>query len=616
MDTQSLFHSPEYAAYLTDLAETVSGQYDRVPTITTDWDESDKAVIAYTDGQTIYINLGNPFTARLQDTAQKSLSYVGLLAHELGHILYTDFPAINKAVAEMREGRYPLPTTAGLSPEEQQMLPNVQAGLSSSLRRTVYARQFHRIWNCLEDVYIEACICTAFPGTLKSGILLNGQLLLKSALSTKEEIRRNHSGFTILHNLILQYARSRKVKAGAYRGEFLDVLEECKPLIEIAVTQFHADRVTTAARIFIHLWPWVQHEQDILSCKLRQLGMGLIPQGKSNAVKAGQVVDKSSAIPVCGKAFSPDDIADKKAIGRLSMQVAERKVLDALDRELSDELNRERKSISFGDLHEQTPLTIERPPIRPEWISAYQAQATPLLPISQAIGKRLIQLLRDRQAGGKITGLPMGKQLDQNAFYRMDGGIFCNKKLPTEPQSLAVALLLDCSGSMSGERLQAAQNTAIILQDFCFTLRIPILIYGHRTTDSSVALSALTEFDTPDDRDRYRLMAMYAGGCNRDGMALRYIRERLSRRPEDRKLLMLVSDGAPNDGSYFGKTAETDLQTFCKECRTKKIHLISAAIGEDKPEIERIYGSGFLDISNLEQLPQKLLRHVVKYLTL
>ena len=77
-------------------------------------------------------------------------------------------------------------------------------------------------------------------------------------------------------------------------------------------------------------------------------------------------------------------------------------------------------------------------------------------------------------------------------------------------------------------------------------------------------------------------------------------------RSEDVKLLMLVSDGQPADSGYSGSAAEEDLRGIKQEYRRKGILFVAAAIGDDKQNIERIYGDSFLDISDLNQLPVKL----------
>lgn len=126
---------------------------------------------------------------------------------------------------------------------------------------------------------------------------------------------------------------------------------------------------------------------------------------------------------------------------------------------------------------------------------------------------------------------------------------------------LAVGLLVDESGSMcSGDRCTYARAAAIILHDFCDSLDIPIMVYGHSTDGRGVALYSYAEFDGFDSDDRYWLMDIGARSNNRDGAALRFVAERLSKRPEAVKLLILVSDGQPADTGYDGTAAEEDLR--------------------------------------------------------
>ena len=90
--------------------------------------------------------------------------------------------------------------------------------------------------------------------------------------------------------------------------------------------------------------------------------------------------------------------------------------------------------------------------------------------------------------------------------------------------------------------------------------------------------------------------------------------ERLSRRPEPVKLLILVSDGQPADTGYYGTAAEEDLRGIKHEYQRKGILFVAAAIGDDKENIERIYGDSFLDITDLNLLPSKLTSVVKKHL--
>lgn len=172
---------------------------------------------------------------------------------------------------------------------------------------------------------------------------------------------------------------------------------------------------------------------------------------------------------------------------------------------------------------------------------------------------------------------------------------------------------------MSGcNRCTYARASAIILHDFCESLDIPVMVYGHSTGygehGHSVELYSYAEFEGFDRDDKYRLMDIAARGGNRDGAALRFVAEQLAKRPEEVKLLILVSDGQPADFGYDGTAAEEDLRGIKHEYNRKGIILVAAAIGNDKPNIERIYGDSFLDITDLSQLPVKLTSVVKKHI--
>ena len=142
----------------------------------------------------------------------------------------------------------------------------------------------------------------------------------------------------------------------------------------------------------------------------------------------------------------------------------------------------------------------------------------------------------------------MGRRLDAHALCRNDGKVFYKNALPNEIPQMSVGLLLDESGSMcSCDRCTYARAAAIILYDFCESLEIPVMVYGHSTDcydgKNSVELYSYAEFNGFDNDDKYRLMDISARGSNRDGAALRYVAEALSKRSEAVKLLILVSGG-------------------------------------------------------------------------
>lgn len=303
-------------------------------------------------------------------------------------------------------------------------------------------------------------------------------------------------------------------------------------------------------------------------------------------------------------------------IERLLDKMAEKAACEQLENERTRELNDVAQSISYGDVHAGVDICVNRiSTVDEELAEQYNAISGPLLDISRQLQKSLLQQLKDKQRGGKQTGLMMGRRLDAHALCRNDGKVFYKNALPNEIPQMSVGLLLDESGSMcSCDRCTYARSSAIILYDFCKALHIPVTVYGHSTSGSSVELYSYAEFESIDNDDKYRMMDIAARGSNRDGAALRFMAEQLVKRPEEVKILILVSDGQPAAPGYYGSAAEEDLRGIKQEYRRKGVLFIAAAIGEDKQNIERIYGDSFMDITDLNQLPVKLTAAVKRHM--
>lgn len=303
-------------------------------------------------------------------------------------------------------------------------------------------------------------------------------------------------------------------------------------------------------------------------------------------------------------------------IERLLESMAEEKVTEELEEELSEELQREANSIRYGNAHRNIHITVNRMShVDQDLIDSYNRVAPDLLMLSKRLQRSVSAALRDQRQGGKQTGLLIGKRLNQHALYRTDGRIFYNSRLPTEPINLSVGLLIDESGSMcSNDRITRARATAIVIQDFCESLGIPLMVVGHTAWSSRVQLFSYSDFDTYDKNNRYRLMDMSARDCNRDGAALRFVAEKLSKQISEVKILMIICDGQPNDDGYSGTEAEADLRGIKLEYARKGVKIYAAAIGDDRPRIERIYGDGYLDITNLNELPMMLTNLIVRSL--
>jgi hypothetical protein len=662
---EQLFASPQFAAYLTDIAEGTTGRYRRKSSVRTYWDALPHADIAHTDNRTITVNAGNYLTRGFPTRNLKADSLLGIVGHECGHILFSDFTMLDTYHQALSGGRFYPQEPGDLSERQAQSLKEITGFLDKKDEAVINALSSiaHSLVNMMEDVYIEGRMCDAFPGSLKTGILLNNLRFAEEMDSVTEEIEHQHHEVLIVANLLIQYARTGDINnLGGYQEPYLDTVYECIPYIDDAAYDDDARvRFDAANKMLLLLWPHMesyiqQVREDIKSHTNKaktELGEQLaggapLPGGSGKPVpgrmgkhatgsngddraQLQQVLDyedgrieleKTNEIGEDGNGGTSrtNDYAGAGYVSqaaedmeRIMTQLAEDAAYASYEQELSEELQAESDRIRYGNAHRGVHVNVNRMGyVDPVYMAAYQKVAPPLLLISKRLQKQVSQILKDYREGGKLDNLPMGKRINVRNAVRNDGRLFYKRKLPHDRTDIAVAILNDESGSMSSaNRITHARSASIILHDFCKGLCIPAAIYGHTELDD-VELYAYAEFDSIDNKDQYRLMDMSARGGNRDGAALRYVAERLMTRPEAIKLLIVISDGQPAADNYYGTEAEADLRGIKKEYSAKGIQMFAAAIGSDKPNIQRIYGDGFLDITDLEKLPVNLGRLIIQ----
>lgn len=662
---EQLFASPQFAAYLTDIAEGTTGRYRRKSSVHTYWDALPHADIAHTDNRTITVNAGNYLTRSFPTRSLKADSLLGIVGHECGHILFSDFTMLETYHQALSGGRFYPQEPEDLSAKQARSLREIGEFLEEKDEAVINALSSiaHSLVNMMEDVYIEGRMCDAFPGGLKTGILLNNLRFAEEMDSVTEEIDHQHHEVFIVANLLIQYAKTGDINnLGGYKGPYLDTVYECIPYIDDAAYDDDARvRFDAANKMLLLLWPYMesyikQVREDIQNHTNKaetelgeQLaggaplpgGLGKPVSGKKGKHDPGSDEDERTQLQQVldyedgrielektdeigedgdGGTSRTSDYAGSGYVSqaaedmeRIMTQLAEDAAYASYEQELSEELQAESDKIRYGNAHKGVHVNVNRMGyVDPVYMAAYQKVAPPLLLISKRLQKQVSQILKDYKEGGKLDNLPMGKRINVRNAVRNDGRLFYKLKLPNDRTDIAVAILNDESGSMSSSnRITYARSASIILHDFCKGLDIPVAIYGHTEFDD-VELYAYAEFDSIDNKDQYRLMDMSARSGNRDGAALRYVAERLMTRPEAIKLLIVISDGQPAADNYYGTEAEADLRGIKKEYSSKGIQMFAAAIGSDKPNIQRIYGDGFLDITNLEKLPVNLGRLIIQ----
>ena len=598
-----------------------------------DWLPIPKTHLAYTNNQHIYINAGHPIVSRYTKRNERYLYVLGLFVHELGHVLYTDFPAWALFVQSVLKGQWRPDLSSCSSERVQQSVAEIQAFLDKGPPyRQVIAAVLKHLLNILEDAYIELCLLKKFPGVFGSALMYMRNDDLTQSHTLTEQQNAGLSPWTIAVNLLLYYARFGKLPLGNEPASHpcVQALSPCLETVQNSIVGTFSDRIQAVVMLLVYLWPLANPEKDwarfFSDCQSKQTPSvrtsGLFteaPIGDTRPAEQGILIledlCRDRKMTGTGRIQYDDAYLPHKNNAALN-DILDQVAIEQLEKQRAAALNTSVQKMDLGALHNHVDITIHRASvITQDMREKYKKIAAPLLPLSNRLQQELSRELHKRKYPQTMPGYALGKRIDTKRLYRPDQKIFTKNVPAKKGFDMAVAVLLDESGSMgSKDRYKYAQAAAIILQDFCYRLHIPMMVYGHSTSGDLVDLYSYVEYDVFADLDRYRLADIQARRSNRDGAALRYVSRRLLERPERNKILILVSDGNPAHTNYWGEAAEEDLRAFRSEFVSCGGLLIAAAIGDDKDAIHRIYGQSFMDITDLSSFPLRLTQYLKRHI--
>ena len=259
---EELFASQAFGAYLADLAENASKRYKKPIRVKTIWDLSPDAMIACTNNRAILVNTGNRIAMSFPTTTLKADSLVGSLAHEVGHINYTDFQVLGTHNKALLEGRFYPKKPRDLTPLEEKALYELEEYFEEQNPDALkmVAHLAHDLVNITEDSYVNARMCQDFPGKFKSGIRLNQVRKMDYSESITAQIGAGAEPYAIVRNLIFQYSTAGEINnLDEYTGEYLDAFYSCAPLVDECKYDDDAKARSAAANhMLLKLWKYVK----------------------------------------------------------------------------------------------------------------------------------------------------------------------------------------------------------------------------------------------------------------------------------------------------------------------------------------------------------------------
>lgn len=293
--------------------------------------------------------------------------------------------------------------------------------------------------------------------------------------------------------------------------------------------------------------------------------------------------------------------------------------MEAHDKEIKRELNKEARQAMKGTIHEKEGLIIHRPTFTPNDPEARKLRKQ-VLPVVDSLSRQILDLLENDESATYQKSKYEGQRFDASRVAYGDLRNFDKKNPPHEQPSLAVAIRVDESGSMiRDDRIEAAKKATIAVAEFAQRVNIPLMIYGDTADVSAREKTSLFSYKEFSDDFSWltdKLVTMKARQNNRDGATLRIAATKLSQQAATTKLMLVISDGQPKAlPDYTGKKAKQDIQEVLSEFERQGVVFVSATIGQDKEEIKEIYGENrFLDITDLNEFPKQLIQLISRYL--
>lgn len=267
---RQFFSSRAFAAYFADmaLAQTRRYGYHRRVKVRTVW-EPKNGNTAMTNNELIWLNAGHPSITQHKSRAERYAQLCGLFAHELGHVLYTDFITSQTHLTRLDSGFwYPEPPPLRTSREQHAEEELWDYSGDSRKHQSMVRFIMHDIMNILEDGYIEQRIIAEYPGVL-------GQNLQARRASTfadmptlsqviENEPEQGHVWLTI-QQALLSYMKWGELKYGdtPLTDERVQVVFGLLPELDKALlSRDLRDRCRAANLIMVRCWHYIKDFLD------------------------------------------------------------------------------------------------------------------------------------------------------------------------------------------------------------------------------------------------------------------------------------------------------------------------------------------------------------------
>ncbi|MGF1529378.1 MAG: nitric oxide reductase activation protein NorD, partial [Candidatus Competibacterales bacterium] len=239
--------------------------------------------------------------------------------------------------------------------------------------------------------------------------------------------------------------------------------------------------------------------------------------------------------------------------------------------------------------------------------------------------RRAFEALRTGETTAKRQ--PNGDELDLDAAVdalveRRRGGTGVDevyRRRRRQGRDVAVMIAVDASGSTRGWVNEAEREALVLLGEALDAVGDRYAIYGFSgRTHGRVEVYPLKTFaETTDDAVLARISGLQPRAYTRLGACLRHLGRRLEEVSARHRLLLVLSDGKPEDyGSYTGRYGVEDTRHALLELRHRGIYPFCITLDREGPSyLPHMYGpANFVCLDEVAKLPREL-AHLYRRLT-
>lgn len=205
-----------------------------------------------------------------------------------------------------------------------------------------------------------------------------------------------------------------------------------------------------------------------------------------------------------------------------------------------------------------------------------------------------------------------------------DAKIF-QRELKADAADFVVDVLIDASGSQMSRQGEVAIQ-AYIISEALSNVEIPHRVMSFCTFWDYTILHRFRKYDDPRTENE-NIFYYVTSSNNRDGLAIKTAGHSLLQRQEEKKILIVLSDGRPydvivnrpnakNPQPYRGNTAISDTATEVRRLRNLDVSVLGVFAGEEKDlsTEKKIFGKDFAYIRDIRNFSRIVGRYLKKQL--